>query len=133
MKASDLMIGDWVLFNEKPAQIVGIRNDMDGAYARTTAKDVWYPVETFEPIPLTEDILIKNGYKRDKHQCYYPIFNNPEGDFMTVYFVLRSGDGQWFMGVDTGAYESPCFAHCDYVHKFQHLLRDIDEDKELEL
>lgn len=66
MKATDLMIGDWVLHFGKEARIVGIRIDNynNSPYYRTNLNDTWYEsgVDGIEPIPLTPEILEKNGF-----------------------------------------------------------------------
>lgn len=63
MKANELMIGDWVIdtrknCERKPIQITGesfVKAKADGAYARSVIE--------CDPIPLTEEILKKNGFK----------------------------------------------------------------------
>lgn len=66
MKATDLMIGDWVLHFGEVAQIVGIRIDnyTNSPYFKTNIHDTWYEsgVDGIEPIPLTPEILEKNGF-----------------------------------------------------------------------
>ena len=119
MKALDLMIGDQVLFNEKPTQIVGIRNDMDGAYARTTTKDVGYPIETFEPILLTEKVLVKSGFKYSEWYGW----QIKEPDF-TLCFV---GNTPHFLLDDIFVCD------CPYVHTLQHALKLCGIEKEIVL
>lgn len=68
MKATDLMIGDWVLHFGEVAQIVGIRIDNynNSPYFKTNIHDTWYEsgVDGIEPIPLTPEILENNGFSK---------------------------------------------------------------------
>lgn len=67
MKATDLMIGDWVLHFGEEARIVGIRIDNynNSPYFKTNLHDTWYEsgVDGIEPIPLTPEILEKNRFR----------------------------------------------------------------------
>ena len=63
MKAIELMIGDWMMYDRTRLQVSEIYNA--GIYARGIMGDDnrGYPFEDLEPILLTEDILQKNGFK----------------------------------------------------------------------
>ena len=75
MKANELMIGDWVIFGDEPLKVQHIYNNgYDDIVAEIVEdgtneygvyeeiKDV--PVVYCSPIPLTPEILEKNGWKR---------------------------------------------------------------------
>lgn len=67
MKANELMIGDWVLVNGTPMQIQAI-NDIDDEIMADDElycliEDRIHSEDKIEPIPLTKDILEKNGWK----------------------------------------------------------------------
>ena len=49
MKSEDLMIGDWVLYGEKPVRILQLSEGKD--------------YQEIHPIPLTPEILEKNGFR----------------------------------------------------------------------
>ena len=65
MDAKELMIGDWVLLNGEPKQVMEI------LFGSITID--CYPIEEYyvEPIPLTTEILEKNGivYDYDQEEC----------------------------------------------------------------
>ena len=76
MKANELMIGDWVIFGDEPLKVQHIYNNgYDDIVAEIVEdgtneygeyeeiKDV--PVVYCSPIPLTAEILEKNGWERD--------------------------------------------------------------------
>lgn len=63
MEAKELIIGDWVIFNDKPAQ-VAIIDDWEGeiSYFDDDAGGVLTLINDYiNPIPLTEEILRKNN------------------------------------------------------------------------
>ena len=72
----------------------------------------------FDPIPLTEEILVKNGFEKfaESQTC----FDYTDNDIHLEYWI---GDG--------------CFryytAEIHYVNQLQHLLRLVGTDKEIEL
>lgn len=70
MKASGLMIGDWVLVNGTPIQIQAV-NDIDGEIMAgdelyCLIEDRVHSEDKIEPIPLTAEILEKNGFEEIK-------------------------------------------------------------------
>ena len=66
MKATELMIGDWVIgkkWREKPFQITRINDGGKFIYGKTanlTVGPVFF--DELEPIPLTREILEMNGF-----------------------------------------------------------------------
>lgn len=76
MKATELMIADWVMQFGEPARIVGIRID-NGIYFRTNIHDTWYEsgVDGIEPIPLTPEILEKNGFDKWEDDGGVPLWS----------------------------------------------------------
>ena len=122
MKASDLMIGDFVyvargydkhLTIEK---VKGIIADKDEPYPVTISTGETVSLNDIKPIPLTEDILEKNGFK--KFAEGQANFDYTDNDIHLEYWI---GDG--------------CFryytAEIRYVHQLQHLLRLCGVEKEL--
>ena len=70
MKAEELMIGDWVKFpigNDKVVDLPYIEGR--GVCASFAASATLFPVEVYklEPIPLTPEILEKDGFKSWEH------------------------------------------------------------------
>ena len=61
IKAEELMIGDWVMntHNQKPEQVREIRERM----VMLDYNDL-YDYDEIEPIPLNDEILQKNGFRR---------------------------------------------------------------------
>lgn len=128
MKATDLMVGDWVKYTLTgiPARVAGIIKTSKEcniyAYVGTGNRLQGINERDFEPIPLTEDFLQKNGFCSKHNDLYY----------------LGSG---WYLDIEgsaigefNDAYESPKFIEkftVKYVHELQHLLRIMGEEKEV--
>lgn len=124
IQCRDLMIGDWI-FNQNgsPMQIVAV--DEDNAYAcEGNEKGPWIfgDDEGYKPvpIPLTPEILEKNGFGFVKSSDRDTVWNG-----QWIYEDLELGtcclnrEGNW-----------PCFINmddlnikCEYVHQLQHALR----------
>ena len=116
MKAKELMIGDWVYnpFTRKTLRLTFGR-DLD------LAEDL-----CLEPIPLTAEILEKNGFTRYR-----------ENEELWDVGVFRLDLGLFAVGIDNGCGTGMCMMphgimtfYCNYVHELQHALRlcGIEED-----
>lgn len=110
MNAKELMIGDWVNHLNNPQRI-------KGAVDFTFAKD-------FEPIPLTAEILEKNGFvkvKREWSSYWYLDFDETIHIEITDKKILNV----WmdYDGNDYDQYSDYCMPVPEYVHELQHALR----------
>ena len=107
MKATELMVGDWVVCNhyqDKPfTKQFGVADFAKGEY------------EFCDPIPLTEEILVKNGWRKE------PI--TIDGDYADWY-----GEIPICQEESEFNYER---IELTYVHQLQHLLRLCWIEKEL--
>lgn len=135
MKATELMIGDWVMntYNRKPEQVCEIRERM----VMLDYNDL-YDYDEIEPIPLTKEILEQNGFKLRKEctsawdwhdgETSVHISGNhtcPIGQTLTIYVP----------GGTAGAAFSSNRAISDLkirgVHELQHALRLCHINKEI--
>lgn len=131
MKATDLMIKDWVLHEGEPYQIrqlgiYGVGRDGEDypAVCIGKPKGISLIVERneIEPIPLTPEILEKNGW----------VYNNEDAKFFPQTWV---GGGLMLQGADDCGYCIVVTSDYDdedtnntpfiilYVHELQHALR----------
>lgn len=126
MKCSDLQIGDWVIpyiFDtaSKPSKIVGISyNSYRGKdYVDWVDCEVWdeLSIDDIKPIPLTSEILERNGFELRNGFFYHRIDDKPHH----YDFKLKNG------GVFTSeGYTLECGIYhltIRYVHELQHALR----------
>lgn len=127
MKATDLMIRDWVCLKddtkcELPLKVDGVLTD-----------DISIDEEGFlggvdgliRPIPLTSEILEKNGFEMFKYDGwvhYYRIFGNG-----AIPFVLHSMIGGEMLSQEVDIFSTSTNTNCginvNYVHELQHALR----------
>ena len=114
MKATGLMIGDWVLINNTPHKIQAI----DSIDAEIQADDEVYYVgedryhseDKIEGVPLTPEILEKNGWKETEYWHEY-------NDGNTIIQYSLSNIWGIINGIEIEHFK------CEYVHQLQHLLR----------
>lgn len=133
MKANELMIGDWMYaiddngekhpcrVNDLKYDYINRRDDFCVDFFGTGYNPEW-PDVTFnvEPIPLTAEILEKNGFVYNA----IPFADGWEQFGLTLY---RGGNGY---RIDCGINVSLII---DCVHQLQHALRLCGIEKEIEL
>ena len=117
IKAEELMIGDWVLDGTKYAQVTSITCD---GIIETTVNEK-SNIELLEPIPITSEILEKNGFKKEDDDCY--LWNE------SLERII------WFEGGYTVLTSVRCDrmyeGHCYDIHKLQQLLKLCGINKEI--
>lgn len=130
-KETDLMIGDWI---ENPlglkGQIKSIKYSGHGYIVEISfgeGSDQCFPIEDVRPIPLTPEILEKNGFDSDNNifgLCNYELSSDlileNRGD---RFCLVRRGHGSstyWILALN-------------YVHELQHCLRFFRIDKDIRL
>lgn len=138
IRVEELSIGDWVQDkNGKYAQILGIENWSDGYVlnVRINGVDVGcVPASSAHPIPITPEMLEKNGWRNDG---MYAILRIDEHLHLEYYYHehrLR----KWYCGIDEWTNHAKVNditfqAHCYSVHHLQHALRLAGVDKEITL
>lgn len=123
MDCKDLMVEDLVyvvrgydkhLTIEK---VKGVIKDEDKPYPVTIFTGETVSLNDIKPIPLTEEILVKNGFK---HSMPHNDWTNADCNF----YLYEGGNGYRISNTDI---------KLDYVHQLQHLLRLCGIEKEIEL
>ena len=114
MKCEELMIGDWVLINNILRKIQAIDNidaeilaDDELYY---TGEDRYHSEDKIEGVPLTYELLKKNGWKDAEFWCEY------QADGAIIQSCLPDMGGR-IKGIVVKNFQ------CEYVHQYQHLLR----------
>ena len=119
MKANELMIGDWI--EPHQCRIPTVYARVEGIYPDGITIDKAERVFSFDeihPIPLTPEILEKNGFSDESRHCH--------GEPLR-YCVLV--DGLWIDINGKNYFEGKL----EYVHQLQHALRICGIEKEIEL
>lgn len=133
MKLTDLAILDWVLINNTPHKIQAI----DSIDAEILADDELYYVgedrchseDKIEGIPITPEILDKNGFYYDRNtQWYYKRFGSYVCFDIAISLVYREIEVSKVCGTGTDCEEeeygsSIVFGNNICVHTLQHALR----------
>lgn len=116
MKAKEFMIGDWVIQDDnlqqnRTCQITGI---YDNVVVDVTGEKVPLHESHIKPIPLTAEILEKNGFCPDEFSAY--CFSFDDG-------TIRFSEHQygWYCHIirPYQRYDGVC----NYVHQLQQALR----------
>lgn len=143
IKVTELMINDWVCINGSNYLVKEIKkNGVIKLYEDTKYSEheiefnADYIEDNIEPIPLTSEILEKNGFKKKVWREYR------EPDVITYaigggFFIEVTADEYWL--VDNCSDSNDCYytsnwiTKVEYVHKLQHLMRDLEIEKEIVL
>ena len=111
MKATDLMIGDWVKtghLDYNKVQEIARDNSMQW-YISFACSATLFRAYEFEPIPLTPEILEKNGWNHSNRLM-----------------ITRIDDNDFYWSEELGGilYKNQYnMCNCKYVHNLQHALR----------
>ena len=148
MKAEELMIGDWVYYSSKKhiVQVVGISgiqysfNQQDVILYGDCFKDFdgrgrWesHTTKSLSPIPLTPEILEKNGFEMVLDKDKLPTYRIKWTRNPNLYFTVFTGvDGYW-NPVGFGVTIAGVNGVIDYVHQLQHALKLCGINKDIVL
>lgn len=125
--ASDLMIGDYVVNTEFGKNKIDKIETLEPRRVWLKRGKTYVPIEFIEPIPLTTEILEKNGFVKDENDdnMYYwnwsVIDDCMSYDKETSKVRIFSVSGLTFVKI------------LQYVHELQHALRLCEIKKEIVL
>lgn len=133
LSSKDLMVGDWLMFNDKPCQVKGLHNDDTATFVGH--KSLYYLIDA-EPIPLTPEILEKNGFNDA------PFAAGERVRFVVLceeYRINYYFNINWFSiykNVAVNDSDYPVFIcafeeRIKYIHELQHALRLCKIEKEI--
>mgnify|MGYP003292059541 CR=1 FL=1 len=119
MNTKELMIGDLIQSDLGTIyRIKGVRDFEGGEVLVNTGKaDIWYQCTLINPIPLTPEILEKNGFvKSTIEEDVYNFPNNNKALKERGFALDYHGYGRWFITDHN-------LMKILYVHQLQHALR----------
>lgn len=119
LHAKDLMIGDLVYYSHTEDGVAPYK-EVICITAEDLCRDACIIETHYEPIPLTPEILEKNGFKNSE---FFGELHYKDWQIMSdcYYLAARCGDG-WYIDIP-----------CKFVHELQHALRLCGIEKEIEL
>lgn len=118
MEAKSLMIGDWVInpIHNDCVQIEGVCYDKE--LHSIVASDGRFPQIYFEPIPITPEILEKNGFEPNEYGDW--IVN--KNDYLIGWSMIRKTARIIVYSTIEGV-QQDAFVSCSSVNELQHALR----------
>lgn len=146
MKASDICIGDWFKSTDynAPFRVTAVYHNVVQTQAdyQSEIDGNWYSeaeIKDLVPIPLTEDILVKNGFEYaynevSKMQNKQLLVANIGDHYIEIRLDKRNVAIWYDYDEDgDGVYSDVLIDLPHHVHNFQHLLRLCGIEKEFEL
>jgi len=119
MIANQLRIGNLIKFSEDGTIFTVGSIEEKGFTVQNDEETTWIEAEEFEPIPLTEEWLLKFGFhKKDAEWYLHPCFELKiivfnKGEFNGVMFYTRT--------IHTDFTPIYCTKHINHVHQLQNL------------
>lgn len=136
IKAEDLRIGDLVQHNSHILKVIGLH--YIGAVSFYLFNEHFIVEENeVTPIPLTSEILEKNGFEIRKSKVWYPKFIGHSNGYILKYIYIERDENnsiEWnvFIKYDKDIrYANLRKIH--YVHELQHILWALGEDANLKV
>ena len=147
LKISDLSVGDWVMVNGKPRKISVLAEVWNGsnevlvgyiAHVSPTGYNVVFfkPIEWVKPIPITAEILEKNGWVFHKGSLWWVcdidkdtranVWLGENGECRVEVSVLYGESRSWSNYADVKLANA-------HIHLLQHALRLAGVEKEINL
>lgn len=123
IKVSELRIGNWICLTSGPiVRVATLYNNGDLKCSYGLGKDgnfLTTDENLIEPVPLAEDILLKNGFTREFHSSHADIVYRKDNFTMTR---DRFNNFWVYMGGD--------YIKINYVHQLQNILSclNINDD-----
>lgn len=128
IKAEDLRIGDLVRYGKDIITILATH--ADGLVCFADGKDqICVEHVLLEPIPLTPEILEKNGWKKRKEGWYFMMISRYM--YLSVEFGYENGIRVFLKRTTDGLYVKLNVAN--NVHELQHILWALGLDSNLKI
>lgn len=133
MRQEELMIGDYVQVNGEACKVISISYFDIGI---SDSKEDFYNehIDNIKPIPLTPEILDKNGFEYYDNPVKVLMTNTINGHYVEIR-LDRKEMAIWYDYDENndGVYSDCLFPLPYWLHDFQHALRLCGIDKEIEL
>jgi len=134
MKANELQIGDYVNYRGQIIKVTSLYDKGGSNEVGWSDKEsVWVNAISVEPIPLTPEILEKNGFEKVYDEYKLPNYRIKWKNYTNLFFIVFTGvDGYW-NHVGLGVIIGGVPATLDYVHQLQQAMKLCGINKEIVL
>lgn len=124
MKTNELMVGDWCYIKNYPIKALPQKVQPEH-FVRSLIE--------FEPIPLTGEILEKNGFEKCE-DCAWSLFVHKEEGKPALYQIYWSING-FYLEISSYTSQSGDFSRIgiQFIHELQHALKLCGIDKTIKL
>lgn len=134
LKISDLSVGDWVRYRDREWEVCSISQFTEEVGLFRKDSQICESIEDIESIPITAEILERNGWSTDGMYAFLRIDEHLHLEYYYHEHRLR----KYYCGVDEWQNHAKVtditFAvHCYSVHQLQHALKLAGVDKEINL
>jgi hypothetical protein len=113
MKANELRIGNKIIFSEDGTIFTVGSIEEKGFMVQNEEETTWIESEEFEPIPLTEEWLLKFGFEKINNDVFRIIQND---NFKSPFSIAFDNINNLFKIAFQGYWY-----HCKHVHQLQNL------------
>ena len=126
MLKEDLMIGDWVFntHNRQNEQVAEIRSGL----VMLDYNDL-YEYDDIEPIALTAEMLLANGWKKDRDVIGMQYVSNDRRIILHDDPRFLNSNEKWYVHIDSSSMSSIGSCEFTFVHELQHFLRQCKISK----
>jgi hypothetical protein len=108
MKPQELRIGNLVCYNDKVVKVEQITKHKIGYHTKPNETRMNYArLCEIEPIPITDELLLKNGFE----QCDYM--------FKTLFFEMYEVENGWHLHIDNDKFETAIALTIKHIHQMQ--------------
>lgn len=135
MKATELMIGDWVA--QKHSGLLLKVSEVRPPYILADGEGGQFHEDTLEPILLTSEILEQNGFVTKDKPDYWAGYRSytykySEGSTgLTFRLYHDTGKYKWSGKCEISLNALPYWIRFEYLHVLQHILKICGIDKEI--
>ena len=138
MKTTKLMSGDWVIrkgIPNEPMQIAGFNEFKNLVYMDFQGRGITENLDGIEPIPITTEFLERNGFidpsygKKVKYELHEPDLQITYYPQYSVISIWKKGENPVIVG-QNGFYKAYNEV-VQYVHEFQHALKDCKLERNI--
>lgn len=120
MKATELQVGSWVVHeNGTPMQVTKLRgNDF------ACGTSYWSYNNIYHPIPITKELLEKNGFEREKLITLYNHYTGIDNRVsLNNDLYCMNSKNIWNVHIDSEDYCTIANCELTYLHELQALLQ----------